>query len=188
MKELLSLLNNIHPVTPLLQQYLFRTVQQHQFSKKDFLLKAGEISHRVYFIKKGLLRAYYLENGQEICSKFMKEGDLIVSVISFFKQKPGYEYIQAIEDCEVYSLRYDELQYMYKNFRELNIIARVLISKYYVLSEQRLYFLRKKKAAERYYMMVRYFPRIMLRVPDKYIASFLGISKETISRIRSGKY
>jgi len=72
----------------------------------------------------------------------MKEGDFMISVESFFNQKESYESIQALEDCEVYSASYNDVQNLYNKFPEYNFVGRVLTEKYYVLSEQRLYSLR----------------------------------------------
>ena len=149
---------------------------------------AGHISRRIYFIKKGLLRCYHIDNGQEVCSKFLKEGDIIVSASSFFLQKESNEFIQAIENSVVWYICYDELQHMYKHFPECNIIARILISKSWLLSKQRLNFMRMKQAPARYKNMLEFFPELVLRVPAKYMASYLSISVETLSRIRSRKY
>jgi CRP-like cAMP-binding protein len=188
MKELLSLLNNIHPLSPSLYQFLAEKLKFQTISKKDFLLEAGRISRYIYFIKKGLLRCYYLEEGHEVCSKFMKEGDIAISASSFFLQKLSAEYIQAIEDSVLWYICYDDLQYIYSNFMEFNIISRVITTKSYLLSEQRLNFIRMKQAADRYKMMLDHFPELILRVPAKYIASYLGIAEETLSRIRGNRY
>ena len=115
----------------------------------------------------------------------MKENDVIFSVESFLNQTPSYENIQTLEDSNLYYIEYDELQYLYNNCLEFNFIGRVLTEKYYKLSEQRLYSLRMQKANERYNFILNHFPQIILRVPSKYIASYLGISEETLSRIRA---
>src|SRR4030095_12099901 len=188
MKELLSLLNNIHPLSSELHQYLSQQLKTTTIDKKQFLLQAGQINRHIYFIKKGLLRCYYIHDQQEVCSKFLKEGDIIVSANSFFLQKESYESIQAIEDSVLWHICYDELQYIYRNFPEFNIIARVLSIKSYLLSEQRLNFIRMKQAADRYNSMLEHFPDLVLRVPSKYLASYLSISVETLSRIRGKKY
>ncbi|MEP7375911.1 MAG: Crp/Fnr family transcriptional regulator [Chitinophagaceae bacterium] len=156
--------------------------------RKGHLLQAGQISRHVYFINKGLLRSYYIEGGHEISSKFMKEGDLMVAGTSFFQQKESAEFIQAIENSLVFSICFDELQFAYKHFAELNIIARVLITRSYLLSEQRLQFIRMRQAKDRYKNMMTHFPDLVLRVPAKYIASYLSVSEETLSRIRSLRY
>ncbi|HKB43228.1 MAG TPA: Crp/Fnr family transcriptional regulator [Chitinophagaceae bacterium] len=188
MKDLLYLLGNIHPLSPQLQQYLSGKLRNRTIARKEFLLQSGSISRHIYFIKKGLLRCYHIANGQEICSKFMKEGDIIVSASSFFLQKESEEFIQAIEDSQVCYICYDELQYMYKNFPEFNIISRIVTTKSYLLSEQRINLIRMKQAAGRYQSMMEFFPELVLRVPAKYLASYLGISVETLSRIRSRNY
>jgi CRP-like cAMP-binding protein len=188
MKALLSLLNNIHPLSSGLLHFLKEKLKTTTFRKKEFLLQAGNISRHIYFIKKGLVRSYYIQGGQEICSKFMKEGDIIVSASGFFLQRESDEFIQAIEDSYVLHLCYEELEYIYKHFMEFNIISRILTTKSYLLSEQRLSFIRVKKAPDRYKLMLEHFPELILRVPAKYIASYLNISVETLSRIRSRKY
>jgi CRP-like cAMP-binding protein len=188
MHELLSLLNEIHPLSPALNDYLSHTLRSAVIEKKQFLLSAGQVSRRIYFVDKGLLRCYYIHDEQEICSVFSKEGDIIVSASSFFLQKESHEYIQAIENSTLWHLGFDDLQYIYKNFPEFNVIARVLSIKSYLLSEQRLSFIRMKLSADRYNSMVKYFPDLILRVPSKYLASYLGISVETLSRIRGSNY
>ncbi|MBL7739060.1 MAG: Crp/Fnr family transcriptional regulator [Chitinophagaceae bacterium] len=185
MKELLLVLNNIHSLSPSLQQYLNEKLKSRTVHKKEFILEAGHVSRHIYFIRKGLLRCYYMEGGQEVCSKFLKEGDIIVSASSFFLQRESYEYIQALEPSLLYFICYDELQYIYNHFPEFNIISRVITTKSYLLSEQRLTFIRMKSAADRYNLMIKNFPELILRVQAKYIASYLGISVETLSRIRS---
>lgn len=115
----------------------------------------------------------------------MKEGDLIISVESFFQQKPSYESIQVLEDCTLIGIKYDELQEMYSRFPEMNFIARVLTEKYYTLSEQRLYSIRMLRAPERYKFLIDNFPVLIQRVPSKYLSSYLSVSEETLSRIKS---
>lgn len=188
MKELLSVLNNIHPLSPPLHSFLSLHLRTISIEKKQYLLNAGQISRHIYFIRKGLLRCYYIQDEQEISSKFLKEGDIIVSASSFFLQKQSAEFIQAIEDSTLWYLCYDELQYIYKHFPEFNTIARVLSVKSYLLSEQRLNFIRMKQATDRYATMLEHFPELVLRVPSKYLASYLNISVETLSRIRGNKY
>ena len=129
-----------------------------------------------------------MQDGHEVCSKFLKEGDIIVSASSFFLQKESHESIQAIENSVLWHICYDELQHIYKHFPEFNTIGRMLSIKSYLLSEQRLNFIRMKQASDRYSLMLENFPELVLRVPAKYLASYLSISVETLSRIRSNKY
>jgi CRP/FNR family transcriptional regulator, anaerobic regulatory protein len=187
METVLHYLNSIQPLSDELKDYLIKTLRSKEILRRDYLLKAGQISKHIYFIEQGLLRCYYLKDDLEVSSWFMKEGDVIISVESFFKQKESTEYIQALEDAILHYISYNELQYIYSRFPEFNYIGRTLVEHYYTISEQRLHSLRMQRAQERYASLISNNPELIQRIPSKYLASYLGISEETLSRIRSGK-
>ena len=187
MELLLQNLESIHPMSEGCKEHLLTILREKEIAKKELLLRAGHICQHIYFIQKGLLRCFYYRNDVEISSWFMREGDVMVSVESFFHQKTSYESIQALEDCELYYISYKELQDIYRRFPEFNFIARVLTEKYYCLSEQRLYSIRMMRATERYEYLLEQHPELLLRVPAKYIASYLGITPEMLSKIKTGK-
>lgn len=187
MEKLLQFLQSVHPLSNGLLQFLSNKLSFKELNKKDYLLKEGQVCRNIYFIESGLLRCFYIRNGMEVSSWFMKEHDVIISVESFFNQKPSYESIQAIENCVVHYITFEQLQFAYKNFPEFNFTARLLIEKYYALSEQRLYAIRMQNATERYEWLLQFHPELILRVPHKYIASYLGITAETLSKIRGEK-
>jgi len=87
----------------------------------------------------------------------------------------------------VHYISYGELRLIYKNFPEFNFTGRVLTEAYYVLSEQRLFALRMQKSSEKYHHLSETSPELIQRIPSRYIASYLGITEETLSRIRSKK-
>lgn len=188
MDELLAYINSLMPLSNELKEQLATILHEKVFCKKEYLLKAGHICRNICFIKKGLVRCFYHKGEQEVCSWFMKEGDIIISVESFFNQKESYESIQALEDCTVYCAEYNDLQSLYKKYPEFNFVGRILTERYYVLSEQRLFSLRMQRSFERYQFIRDHYPEIIQRVPSKYIASYLSVTEETLSRIRSGKY
>lgn len=187
MEELLYFLESVHPLSDDLKIHLSKILKLKRLSKKDFLLKAGHVCWQVCFIKEGLLKCFYQHEGAEVCSWFMKEGDVIYSVESFLSQKESYESIQAIEDSTLYYIDYNELQNIYAVYPEFNFIGRVLTEKYYTLSEQRLYSLRMHKGIERYQFMMHNFPELMQRVPLKYLASYLGMTEVWLSKVRAKK-
>jgi len=187
MEELLAYLNSIYPLSQPAIEYLSENLKEVEISKKEFILKRGRICYNIYFVQKGLLRCFYTKDDKEVNSWFMKENDVIFSVESFLNQVPSYENIQTLEDSLLYYIDYAELQYLYNHCPEFNFIGRVVTEKYYKLSEQRLYSLRMQKAFEKYNFIMNHFPQIILRVPSKYIASYLGITEETLSRIRAFK-
>lgn len=184
MNDLLENLNLIYPISTSLHEHLLNRLKLVILPKKTFLLKEGRICKNIWFINKGLARCFYVKEEKEVSSWFMKEGDVIISVESFFKQQPSYENIQALEDCELFSISYEELHAIYHEFPEFNFIGRVLTEKYYTLSEQRLFSLRMQRASERYAYLMTHYPEIIQRVPSTFIASYLGITLETLSRIK----
>lgn len=186
-ESLLDYLHSIYSLTPACRGELTRLLKVKELLKRELLLKKGQVCRAIYFIQHGLLRCYYHREEQEVCSWFMKEGDIVISVESFFRQKQSYETIQAIEDTVLFYILYDELQTLYKQFPEFNHIARVLTENYYCLSEQRLYAMRMMRARERYEFLLEHHPEFVWRVPAKYIASYLGITEVTLSKIKGQK-
>ena len=187
MESLLQYLHSIFPLSPPLYEHLINILKTKEVRKKEYLLRTGKVCKNIFFIEKGIFRCFYLNGEKEVCSWFMKEGDVIASVKSFYEQIPSYESIQALEDCIVHYISYDEIQNIYNTYLEFNFIARVLTEKYYALSDERLYSTKMKQAAERYKYLMGHHPEIILRVPSTHIASYLGISLETLSRIKSRK-
>ncbi|HZE86158.1 MAG TPA: Crp/Fnr family transcriptional regulator [Puia sp.] len=184
MNKLVQYLHSIHPLSSGLREHLYSVVKTTDVRRRERLLKIGEVCTHIHFIEKGLFRCYYESDSGEVCAWFMKEGDVIVSVGSFFSQAPSYQAILAMEESIVHSITYEELQRIYKRFPEFNLIGRLITEKYYDLCEDRLYSLRMKKAAERYHYFLEGQPEMARRIPATYIASYLGITRETLSRIK----
>jgi CRP/FNR family transcriptional regulator, anaerobic regulatory protein len=187
MDALFEFLNSIQPLSNALEDHLLGIIKLKSLTKKTFLLKPGQVSRNMCFIKKGLLRAYYVKGESEVSSWFMKEGDICVSIESFYGQQPGYEYIQAIEDTQFYYIYYTELEHIYHTFPEFNVIGRILTIKYLTLWSKQLYAIRMQTAKERYEWLIQFHPELLQRVPQKFIASYLDITPETLSKIRSEK-
>ena len=184
MNPLLAAISNIIPLSEELQAELVKVIKCEEIRRDHFILVPGKIAKRVYFAEYGLVRAYYLHNGRELSSWFMREGDFIISIVSFFTQTPAEEYIKTVEDTKLWSISFDELQGIYKKFIEFNIIGRLLTERYYVLSELRTHQLRTYSAQDRYEYLLAQFPAIFQRVPLKHIASHLAMTPETLSRLR----
>lgn len=182
--QLFNYMNTIRPLGDELKEVLADALEIIEVPKKQLLLKEGQTSDYIYVVMKGLLRMYYIKDGEEICSRFMDEQHMAMSVNSFYSRTPGYEYIETLEPCILARIHHDRLQKIYNTYDEFNYIARVITEQYFIRSEDRLYQIRKQSAEERYVYFTEHYPELMQRVPLMYIATYLGMSLETLSRIR----
>jgi CRP/FNR family transcriptional regulator, anaerobic regulatory protein len=185
MTELINYLNTIYPLSDGLKYHLTQKLKVKEVPKKTLLLKAGHICRNIYFVQKGLLRSYYKKDTKDVSAWFMTEGNMVISVESFYQQKESYEYIQALEDTVVYYIDYNELKHINHHYPEFRMVVIELTEKYYILSEQRIRSMRSMKAAERYAYLKQRFPEIVERVTSKYIASYIGVAEATLSKIKS---
>jgi CRP/FNR family transcriptional regulator, anaerobic regulatory protein len=182
--SLIDFLGSVYPLTDELKSYLTQTVKVKELTKKKFLLKAGHISSNICFIQKGLLRCFHVNNREEVSTWFMKEGDVIISVSSFYNQKISNEYIQPLEDCILCYVSYSELMHIYKEYIGFNFNGRILTEKYHTQWVDYTDAMRRKNARDRYQWMVNKFPELIQRVPSKYLASYLDMNEVTLSRIK----
>ena len=176
--------NSITPLPPELVDDIIKYAVIKDYKKNEFILKAGKISNYTSWIVKGLTRSYYIKDIEDITTKFLWDGAPITSVYSYYSRKPGNENIVALEDTTLASLHYDHMQYLYKTYPAFNVIGRVITEQYLYMLEIEVYNLRKQKAEDRYQFIVKHFPHLLQRVPLKYLATYLGINLETLSRIR----
>jgi CRP/FNR family transcriptional regulator, anaerobic regulatory protein len=163
---------------------ILKYAEVREYKKDELILKPGMIANYASFVLKGIVRSYYIKEGEEITTKFLQEGATITSIYSFFSRKPGNEYIMALEDTTLASFHYDNMQRLYKEHPSFNVIGRVITERYLYFSEIELYNLRKVKAEDRYHFFEKHYSRLLQRVPLKYIATYLGMNLETLSRIR----
>jgi len=175
----------IAPLALQLQERLKYNLREEQFDKKATILSPGETCRRLYFIKEGFTRAYYLSrSGKECTTWFMGTGQLMMSVFSFYSQRPASEWIQVLEPSTLQSISYQQLQAIYADFPEFNLSGRIMTEKYYLLSEQRAIMLRTTTPEERYEQLIESYPDIFEKASQKQVASYLGITHETLSRLR----
>ncbi len=181
---LFQFMSNIRPISSELRDELTQKLEIIEVPKKTQLLREGQTCNHIHVVVSGLLRMYYIKDGEEVCSRFIDESLMAMSVKSFYSRLPGDEYIETLEPCVLARIHKDELERVYRDFDEFNYIARVITEQYFIRSEERQYLLRKQSAEERYIYFMDKYPHLLQRVPLTYIASYLGLTLETLSRIR----
>ncbi|HCW07859.1 MAG TPA: Crp/Fnr family transcriptional regulator [Cytophagales bacterium] len=156
-----------------------------ELTKGSFLITEGKTCDHVYFLEHGCLRGYYNLDGKEITYWLAFENNFVTSFFSFISRKPSIEFIQLIEDSVLYSIDYTKLQTLYQKHGDIERMGRIMLERYYVMLEERFLANHFKEAKDRYENLIEKSPHILQRVPLGYIASYLGITQETLSRIRS---
>jgi CRP-like cAMP-binding protein len=156
-----------------------------ELGKGSFLITEGKICQYVYFLERGCLRGYYNLEGREITYWFAFENNFVTSLLSFVTRKPGMENIQLLEDCKLWAITYNDLQELYERHADISRLGRIMNERYYVMLEERVVSNHFKDAKERYDNLIANTPHILQRVPLGYVASYLGMTQETLSRIRS---
>lgn len=157
-----------------------------QVAKGEFLLREGEICTAGYWVESGVLRKYSLSpEGKEITSELCLPQDIAISLQSYTLQMPSREYIQAITDSSVSLLQHRDYEPLKQQFPALHDLDRMLTEYYALWLEERLWQFHTLDATARYRLLLTRSPQVLREVPLTYIASFLGITLETLSRIRA---
>jgi len=184
-QNLFSVFSAIHPLSKELKSTIVKNSHIAQVKKKTVLLSAGESSNAIYFIVSGAARVYYLDkDGKQTNTWFLFENELLISVYGFFTGQPSFEYIETMEDTTLVVVKKEKLDEIYRKFMEFNLIGRKLTEYYYIRNELQTNELRMLSAKERYENLLKRNPQLFQRVSLGHIASYLGISQETLSRIR----
>lgn len=188
MKE--SLQQGINKISTLSEEsnQAFLDAWKHWKTPKDFfLLKENTVSDYIYFIEKGVARIYYYKNGKEITEWIALDEQFFLSITSFFQRTPSHLIIQTIEPSEVYGIHHDDFMNLADKYHDVERLLRKMVTASLILSQIRMDSIQFESAQQRYEKLLQTTPQIVQRVPLTYIASFLGITLETLSRIRSAR-
>jgi CRP-like cAMP-binding protein len=156
-----------------------------KLKKGEILLKASDTCNYLFFVEKGSLRSYYNKGTKDITISFTLANDFTTSFYSFVSRNPSYETIEALEDSNVMMIHYNDLQQMFSVYPSIEKIYRTVLEHYYIKMEEKIIFDKFKTAKERYNNLMENRPEIIQKAGVGDIASYLSISIETLSRIRS---
>lgn len=183
---LLSLLNKFIRLDTDMQRQLAGYMQPVTVNKGDFYLQQGKVSNYLAFMVSGAMRVYHLANNKEYTSYFNFGGrnPFVSSYSSFISRTPSQENIHALDDSELIQIHYDDLQKLYAANPQFEKLGRLIAEYNYTLAVERIYSLQHDTAQQRYIQLLDMYPNLVNAVPHHYIASYLGITPESLSRLR----
>lgn len=166
---------------------LFNSRLKHKILKKrTFLLRQGEICKFEAYIVKGCVKKYYIDqNGDEVILQFAVEDWWISDIGSFSEQKPSNFFIETLEETELLIVDFESKELLFKEIPQLEHVFRIMVQRAYSVLESRFYAMVAHSAERRYLDFIKNYPSIPQRVPQQQIASYLGITPESLSRIKT---
>ena len=184
MRHVIEKMRETYPLSDETVRTLLACVERCRFPKRHQLVEAGRYCRYAYFIERGITRSYWLVNGEEITTSFAGEGSIVFSMDELYYNRISEEYVETLEETEAYRISLDDLRRLFETNIEMANWGRVIHQNEY----RRLHRSHKERltlpAAERYEAFTTQFPEIARRVQLGYIASYLGITQPTLSRLR----
>ena len=154
-------------------------------AKHDFLLQAGQVSDCYLFLEAGLLRAFaYDTAGHDVTTGFYGPGEVVFEVASFFQRTPSHEYVQALTDCAGWGITFAQLNGLFHTRPEFREFGRAVLVRGFASLKTRMLATITEPAATRYEQLVQASPALVQHAPLKHIASYLGVTDTSLSRIR----
>lgn len=156
-----------------------------KFPKNAIILKEGEVCEYIYWVQKGLLRQFYYKNGKELTEYMATENTIVMCIESFFQKVPSSMQIMTLEPSFIYGINKERLEAVAMRSVNIQILYRKILEESLIISQIRADMLRFESAQGKYQRLVKLQPQLVLRAPLLYIASYLQMTPETLSRVRS---
>ncbi|SHF14737.1 Crp/Fnr family transcriptional regulator [Pedobacter caeni] len=185
--EISQILTEIYPLPPESITKMCEYINEVSYPKGHIILRAGKIEKKTFFIKKGVVRAFATPGENDITFWFGEEGETVLSMQSYVENNKGYEHVELLENCDFYEVHIRDLQELFKTDIHISNWGRKLAEKELVKIEKRLISRELQSAKQRYDELICTRPSLLQRVPLKFIASYLGITQVSLSRIRKEK-
>ncbi|MBS1682211.1 MAG: Crp/Fnr family transcriptional regulator [Bacteroidetes bacterium] len=182
--RLFQVLSSMHPISEKFRDAIQKELVPLSLPRNHLLLEAPNISEHAYFINSGCAMSFTYSNGEKCIEEFWQARQIVVSAKSFFERAPSLEFIQLIERSEVFCIGHASVMRLLDEFPEANFIQRVVMNQYYEFSKQKIRDMNYLTAEHRHEKFLRSFPGIEQIVSQEYIASYLGITPQSLSRIK----
>lgn len=164
---------------------LLKVMERHELPKGKVLVSFEQSCNSVYFIETGLARTYYLKNGKEISERFSADRSFCCSIVSYMTKQNDHRQVELLEDSVIWTIPYTELEKLYDTYHDIERLARYINCMELIELHRRLDNIQFESAYDRYKHFMDNQRDLMHRVPLGMIASYLGITQETLSRIRA---
>lgn len=168
------------------RELLASILVRRELDKGEILINEGQISRHIVFVGKGLMRQFYYKNGKDVTEHFSYEGCILMCIESMLKHEPTKLMAEALEPSVIYMLPFDALQKLLDQSKEINTFYRKVLEYSLIVSQIKADSWRFETARERYNLLLHHHPEIIKRAPLSHIASYLLMTPETLSRVRSG--
>ena len=168
-----------------IEKFLLEECDRKIYQKGELLSKQSQYNNTLFFVEEGLLRMFYYENGKDITSNFYSEGKITANIDTIFKNELSKNNIETIEKSIITTCNYHKLEELCSVSLTAANFSRYILGNLMLQMSNRITYLQHMSAKEKYQHLLEENPNIILRVPLGMIASYLGISQETLSRIRS---
>lgn len=185
-EQLITYIQNKISVTDEEMETILSYFRPIKLKKNELLLTNGQSSQRTFFVADGCLRIFFInEEGQESTRYFAFENQFATALVSFITSEPSEEFIQAVEDTEVYYITHKDFYHLLEIIPKWEKFYRIYLEIAYVTNTKRLMSFLMQDALEKYRQLLAENPIIVRRLSNKMVASYLNISQETLSRLKS---
>ena len=156
-----------------------------KFAKGELILKEGDVCEHIYYVERGLTRQFYYKNGKELTEYLGVEHNIVMCIESLFKEKPTNLQLEALEPTLIYAMPKHELEKVALHNVNIQILYRKILEESLIISQVHADMLRFETAQDRYLKLCKLSPQVVLRAPLVYVASYLQMTPETLSRVRA---
>lgn len=185
LKKIGDYFRNYGEISSQVEKYIQRNFYFRQIKKLEHLIEAGQSNENLFFLLNGVIRGYIIVDKKEITTWINEENEIVGTIRNFGLNEASEEYLQALETTEMLVMPYEAIEHLYEKYPETNKIGRLIIQENYRDAEERAFICRLPHAEDRYRRFINLRGNLVNRIPLKYIANYLNMNLETLSRIRA---
>ena len=156
-----------------------------KFARGEKVVESGDVSDAIYYVERGMVREFYFKNNKSVTEYLAADGTIVMSIESLFREEPSKLVIEALEPTIVYALPKKRLEEVALHNVNLQILYRKILEESLIISQRRADLLRFESAKDRYLKLCKLNPKVIMKAPLVYVASYLQMTPETLSRVRS---